>query len=389
MKDPIAEFQGFNITFNTGEACNLACKYCYEVNKKQTKLPLEYAQKFIDLILSEEDPIGVVDTDHEWILRNGLILDFIGGDSLMFPDLVDSILQYYIKRAHLTNHRWKDNWRASIATNGTLFEDPKVRALIEKYQQVLSISISIDGCPEIHDKNRTFLDGTGSMEVIKKNLPWFKSVVGAARFSTKSTLNKDSIPYLYDSLVYMHKELGISIINQNFIFEDMHLTSEDLQELESQMEKCVEYVLQQNDTLYWSMIDKRFVDAVSFEQNCREHPNTGWCGSGAMPALAVDGKIYPCFRFLPHTQGAGYDMSVGDIWEGIVRKENFACIRSLTRERISETKCRECGIESACSWCIAGSFSEKGAGYRQTYICEPTKIQAKWAKVYWDKRGNK
>ena len=54
MKDPIAEFQGFNITFNTGEACNLACKYCYEVNKKQTKLPLEYAQKFIDLILSEE-----------------------------------------------------------------------------------------------------------------------------------------------------------------------------------------------------------------------------------------------------------------------------------------------------------------------------------------------
>lgn len=382
MLAPLSQFKGFNVTFNTGEACNLACTYCYEINKKQTKLSLDYAQKFIDLLLTS-DIAALEGTEHEWILQQGLILDFIGGDSLMFPELVDDIISYFVKRAHLLQHRWRDNWRVSISTNGTLFENPKVRELLEKWQPMLSMSLSIDGCPAIHDKNRIFTDGTGTMDAIRRNLDWYKSMFPHNYLTTKSTLNRDSIPYLYESLVFMHKELGIPQINQNFIFENMNLTRQDLKIFDQQMEKCVEYVWDNRDTLYWGMIDNRFYKALSYRKNVAKSGDVGWCGSGSMPAVAVDGKIYPCFRFLPHTQGSGIDMSIGDIWSGVTKPENFVCIRSQTRSKISPLKCKLCKIESSCAWCIAGAYSEKGKPARQTYICKTQKIQAKWANRYW------
>lgn len=383
MINNIKDFVGLNITFNTGEDCNLACTYCYEVNKKKTTLSLEYAKKYIDLVLTEHDPINVVNTDKEWILNQGLILDFIGGDALMHPKLVEDILKYFILKSHQLNHRWKDRWRVSISTNGTLFENEEVRKFVEKWKDNLSIGVSIDGCPEIHDKNRIYVDGKGSMETIRKWWPWFRSLYPDA--NTKSTLNKDSIPYLYKSLKYMHEDMDLHYINQNFIFEDMHLEQSDIEELDRQMEECVEYVLEHKDDLYWSMIDKRLSDSKSYNENIKEHPNKGWCGSGAMPALSPDGKIYPCFRFLPHTQASDIDMSVGDIWNGFNRKENFVCIRNQTREVISPSKCKECNIESGCAWCIAGAYSEKGIPFRGTYICEVQKIQDKWSKIYWSK----
>lgn len=383
MIKSMEQFQGLNITFNTGEACNLACKYCYEVGKKQTVLSLDYAKKFIDLLLTTEDPIGAKGTDFDWIYDNGLILDFIGGDALMHPDLVEDILEYFIVQAHKLNHKWKDNWRGSISTNGTLFSKPEVKRFIEKWYENVSIGVSIDGCPELHDLNRIYVDGSGTLKDIEKDWEWFSSYYPIR--STKSTLSKASIPYIYKSLVYMHEVLKITQINQNFIFEDMHLEQTDLDELDRQMEISVEYVLKHKDDLYWSMIDDRFNHSLCYADNIKQNPNKSWCGSGAMPALSPDGKIYPCFRFLPHTQEKKVDMSVGDIWNGFSRKENFCHIRSQTREIISEDKCKKCDIESSCSWCIAGSYSETGKAGRQSYICEATKIQAKWSKIYWSK----
>ena len=127
------------------------------------------------------------------------------------------------------------------------------------------------------------------------------------------------------------------------------------------------------------MIDKRFI-----RESFMDEPDKGWCGAGSMPTIGVNGKIYPCFRFMPHTMSSReLDFSVGDIWTGFSKKENFAEVRNQTRQKISEKKCFECPIEPTCAWCIGGAFAEKGKFYRQTNICETNKIQAKWAKIYW------
>ena len=381
MIDKQEEFPGLQITFNTTEACNLQCKYCFEVNKQPKDLSLDSAKRFIDIILTDDDCIGVKGTKDEWMISKGLVMDFIGGDALMNPRLVDDILSYFQVKATLLGHRWCHNWRASISTNGTLLGRPEVRDFILKYKDNLSLGVSIDGCPAIHNFNRVYPDGRGSMDDILANWQWYLSVFGDSGRTTKATCNKDSIPYLLESLKYMHETMGIKYINQNFIFEDMQLSQEDVNELDRQMGLCVDYVLQHSDDLYWRMIDKDYTKALGMAE-----PDKNYCGSGCMPALGIDGNIYPCFRFLPHTVCGGTSpYVVGNVVDGLIHKDTFAAIRSMTRERISPDKCKSCEIESVCPYCIGGCLAEYGEPKRQTYICEVIKLQHKWAKEYWNR----
>lgn len=377
MIPPLEQFRTLNISFNTSMDCNLACRYCYETDKKGDILSLDTAKKFIDIILAG-DPLRLSGTKDER-LNNGVVLDFIGGDALMHPDLVESIVSYFIVEATLRKSRLAKRWKISISTNGTLFGHPKVKSFIEKYNKNLSVGISFDGSPTLHDMNRIFPDGSGSFEVIMNDWEWFKSIRGEQALQTKATLSKDSIPYIYDSLVFMHSSLGLTQINQNFIFEDTGATSENYEELDRQMGMCVEYVLKHRNDLYWSMLDEtKFGKAGPYKPEADLEGTS--CGSGLMPALAPNGKIYPCFRFLPHTSRNEY--SCGDVDSGIDHAR-MAYIRSLTRDKVSESKCLECPVETACAWCIGGCFAETGEFKRQTYICEYIKIQCKHAKTYW------
>lgn len=378
MINPIIMFEGLNVTFQTTQNCNLRCKYCYEIGKKDGELKLEYAKKFIDDLVDDPDPVGLLGQKEEWILKKGIVLDFIGGDALMTPTLIDQILTYFIFSTVTKRHRWANRWRASISTNGTLFGRPEVRRVLEKYKGNMSVGVSVDGCPEIHDKNRIYANGRGTMADILKWWPWYINYVGIENATTKSTLNSDSIPYIAESVRFLHEELGLAQINMNFIFEEM-FPSPDLVELERQMEKTVAYVLDHRHDVYLSLFDRRNA------KRDKSDPNTGWCGSGAMPCLSVSGKYYPCFRFAEISMQQDWDdVSVGDVWTGFSRKYNFAKIRGCTREVISPQMCKECDVESSCAWCIAGAFAESGKFYRQTNICSIHKIQAKWSKIYWD-----
>jgi uncharacterized protein len=380
MLEAVKNYEGMDITFQVTEDCNLRCKYCYEVDKRPGKLSFDYAKKFIDIILTDPDPIGVKGTDHEWIIQQGLILDFIGGDALMVPELVDRILQYYMYKAGVLQHKWAYRWRASISTNGTLFDNPKVRDFMLKYQKNLSVGVSVDGCPEIHDKNRIWQDGHGTIKDIMKWWDWYLEWVNIENAGTKATCNKDTIPYLFKSIKFLHEEMRLRHINMNFIFEDMRLTQDDLKQLDTEMEKSITYILEHRQDLYVSMFDKCF----GIGEPMRE-PDESWCGSGSMPCLSINGKIYPCFRFSPNTMHSRkLDFYVGDVWNGLNHKERFEIVRQQTRKNISPQKCLDCPVESSCAWCIGGAFSKKGEFHRPTNICEIHKLQSKWSRRYWE-----
>jgi len=371
MIQPIEQYDGFNISFHVTEDCNLRCKYCYELEKKKNDLPLEYAKRFIELIIDDPDPVGVKGTKEEYLLNKGLILDFIGGDALMKPDLCEEIIKYFIFYSTLKNHRWSKNWRISISTNGTLFND-RVKEFLMKWKDVISLGISIDGCPEIHNLNRS-----GSMPAIMKEWNWYYKFTNGNP-TTKATLTNESIPYIYESVTFLHEVLKINYIYMNFIFEKQE-TEPDLVELGNQLELTCQYVLKHQADLYLSLFDKDMKNGKPMQD-----PDKGWCGSGAMPCLDIDGKIYPCFRFCSQNMSKGVEpLVVGDIEKGLYNKEVFSLIRSKTRGVISEEKCMNCDVESSCAWCIAGGYGETGELCRQTYICEVNKVQDKWAKEYW------
>ena len=301
--------EGLNITINTTEDCNMRCKYCYEINKCARSIDFDKCKKFIDLILTDDDYLEIKDSDEykDW-WKKGLIIDFIGGDALMNVDILDKTLTYLVYKLNTTNTQhakyWRTCWRCSISSNGTLLGEPKVRQFLEKWHENISLGVSIDGCPEIHDKNRIMAykgpngEEVGSMDIILKNWKWYKKWFPLDSLGTKATCARDTIPYLYDSLVFMHETLGLKYIHQNFIMEDTGCTEEDYKILREQMQKCIDYVYEHRDDLYWSMIQKNNLCTNEFKRD----ETKGWCGSGIMPALSIDGDIYPCFRWLPHTQ---------------------------------------------------------------------------------------
>ena len=95
MLQPTESFNGISCTVCTTFDCNLRCKYCYELNKRAVRIDEKIVYKFIDRILEDPDPIGAKGTSDAWISNVGCILDFIGGDSFMQPDIMDKALSYF------------------------------------------------------------------------------------------------------------------------------------------------------------------------------------------------------------------------------------------------------------------------------------------------------
>ena len=399
MIPDILSAHGLNITINTTEDCNMRCKYCYEINKRARSIDFDKCKKFIDLLVSDSNYLDFTEDEHiKNVWKEGLIIDFIGGDALMNVDICDKTLTYLVYKLNTTQTEraktWRANWRCSISSNGTLLGDPKVRAFLEKWQHNISLGISIDGCPEIHDKNRIMAyrgpngEEVGSMDIILKNWDWYKAHFPSNALSTKATCSRDTIPYLFDSLVFMHEKLGLKYINQNFIMEDTGCTEEDYKLLREQMQKCVDYVYAHRYELYWSMLDKpNLCDGSTPADN--DYNTRGRCGSGCMPALSIDGKIYPCFRWLPHTQNRPDDMCVGDVEHGFSHAENFRKVRegSIRANCTKDPECQKCEFEPACAYCIGGCYAEYGDFIRTKHICEITKIQVEYTRKYWAMLG--
>lgn len=381
MLNPVPEVKGMVVTINVTTDCNLRCKYCYETGKAHGVIKKDYYEKFIDQLLLGQIPVHATETIQS-VVDSGFRLDLLGGDALMYPEVCDDILQYFTRRLIELDHPRKTDIQVNVCSNGTLFGSEPVRRFLTKWRGILQVEVSIDGTPALHDLNRVYKDGRGSMDTILRDWPWFKATFPTGSQYTKSTLSKGSIPYMYDSLVYMHETMGLKYIYQNFIMEDMGLEDADLRMIDEQMSMCLEYVLIHRDELYWSMMDRRYERTSNPGASM---PNQGWCGSGAMPTLGLDGKIYLCPHWLPLCMSSCVDMSIGSVDEGITRPWLSQYIQDNSMRPVVSAglECESCGHESACPYCIAGAYDEFKEFKRTTHICEVTKMQHKWAKEYW------
>ena len=82
------------ITFQITDDCNLCCSYCYQINKGHHKMPFEIAKTLIDELLHNDKLIENYVKSKNSL---GVILEFIGGEPLLEVDLIDQIIDYFIK----------------------------------------------------------------------------------------------------------------------------------------------------------------------------------------------------------------------------------------------------------------------------------------------------
>lgn len=290
-------------SFLVSEDCNLACKYCFELDgrnrqhmsKKVARRGLEY--------LSEN------------ALKNGerhFSAMLFGGEPLLQPDIVEEIFSYGVELARRRNLRFS----ASIVTNATLLT-PKIKTILNKYKNAvdLSVQLSIDGVKEVHDRYRVTRDGRGSFDIIEKNIPEWKALFAdnIDRLNVHGCCNKDTLPRLYENYIFFREEWDIPRI----WFMPIHSEEwddEDVKVYEEQLNKIADYILERckKEGNYQEVINYAPIDRCLRPDRFASSP----CGAGKnFVTITATGEIYPCHQI--YFNDPEKITKVGDIWEGI------------------------------------------------------------------------
>lgn len=375
------KIQAPNVTFQVTDACNLRCTYCYQINKNTHRMPLEVAQKFIDMLLeNDKNTQQYLDTK----ACDAITIEFIGGEPLLEIELIDQIMEYFIKRMIETDHPWQYNWRMAISSNGVLYFDPKVQAFIKKWMDHLSFSISIDGNKQLHDACRVFPDGSGSYDKAIAGVRHYVDVLGG-HMGSKMTLAPANIMYTFDAIKGLIDQ-GYEEINLNCVFEK-GWTEEHATILYHELIKLSNYILENNleDKLYISMFEENIFKPMDKTET------QNWCGgNGAMISVDWKGDIYPCIRYMESSLGNNIEpIIIGNVNTGIMT--NAKCrncineLKAVNRINQSTEECINCPIAAGCAWCQAYNYQDSGNfHHRATYICIMHKARALANTYFWN-----
>ena len=135
--------------FPTNE-CNLRCDYCY-AEKTPPVMDKKTVDSAIDFIMYEEP---------KRIKRNGLSIQFFGGEPTIQWDMLVYIVEQIRKIGQETNQK---NIRFGMTTNGTLLNEDRISWM--KKNKIMPL-LSVDGRKETHNKHRVYANGKGSWDDI-------------------------------------------------------------------------------------------------------------------------------------------------------------------------------------------------------------------------------
>ncbi len=145
---------GFQATCVLNMDCNFACTYCYQGDLKG------------DLYMSDQTAAQFI----EFIKRRfsaqkeKLLIDFYGGEPLLSYDLIKTISRELKSFAESRGASYK----STLVSNGSLFTRKRAKELAQL--GLTSIKITLDGPPEIHNRNRPFKNGKGSFQTLINNI---------------------------------------------------------------------------------------------------------------------------------------------------------------------------------------------------------------------------
>ena len=368
------------VTFQVTDNCNLACTYCYQINKGMRKMKFEDAKLFIDKLLSGEDGFGDYVNPEK---SPAIVLEFIGGEPFLEVDLIDKIVDYFRLRCIELKHPWATMFCISICSNGVLYKNPSVQRFLQKNKDCISFSVTLDGNKELHDKCRVHPDGSGSFEEAKWAAEDWMS--RGYYMGSKITISPDNMPYIYDALMYIIG-LGYDEINANCIFEQ-EWTEEQGNDLYKLLVRFSDFLL--SDEKYKNLDCSLLMNNIGRPK--QEDDIQNWCGgTGSMLSMDPDGWLFPCIRYMESSLGASRKpMRIGNVHTGLATckedKQCVECLNAITRRTQSTDECFYCPIAEGCAWCSAWNYQKHGTpDHRDTGICNVHKARVLANVYYWN-----
>jgi len=203
------------------DTCNLACNYCYLSGLLQTphvamKMSRETIQKAVDLYKVVLDGSGMPP-----------LIILYGGEPLVNKEGVFFAVEYASQQL--------PGVKFILITNGTLV-DEEVAVFLAKYG--VSVGLSVDGPPEIHDRNRVTRQGKGTFEAVALAHQRLKNAKASVGLSC--TITMDNVRELDGQLAWFLHDFGASEVDYNILLGGEHI-EEDYPELAARaLIKCYE-----------------------------------------------------------------------------------------------------------------------------------------------------
>lgn len=337
------------------EKCQLNCKYCYEQHANKN-MSLDLAKESIDYVIrnAEEE-------------RQIPIINFFGGEPLLvYEELMKPCIEYI--RDDL-----KSRCYIGFTTNGLLLTEENLKYLRSKN---VNFMLSIDGCKEAHDTNRTYLSGEGSFSEIEKKIPLMLKYYPNTR--ARMTVTPDTVKYLYDSVRYISDSgfIDMHILPDLFILPNKRdWTPEDFIVLKDQLTLFEEYVINTFESFEVPLIFQTYADMftrIVLAMHCEKlgHHRTAKCcslerrcgiGSDNNIIIDIEGNCYSCQH---GSSGpiASNPLYLGNIKEGISEDRRLSLIKMNSSELHSNTlDCKECPLDSICTGgCVPNNYAVSG-----------------------------
>ena len=331
-----------NYTIYLTDNCNMNCKYCYEKEMhKDNQIDIQMVKNIIDIEAKSKS--------------KQCILTFFGGEPLLKKHLIYEVSNY------IKSQKYKTNFLYNMTTNATLIDDEFIKFV--KNNPFISLSISIDGNMESHNRNRMFNGKNGSYDIVEKNV---KKLLNESKIPVAvPVITKNNEKDLYNSIENLIK-IGFRRINIQYDFMT-EWDDQDIEILKSELEKVANLYMKkmrEEDEFDLLEIDEKIFSYIDDSKNVNDNCSVGLRGAN----IGTNGKIYPCMQFM-------YDdkYEIGDCHNGINKKLQVEVHNKLKQEL---KECKECNYRKRCNHtcsCINKAFSGNAAT-TSPFTCEMQRI---------------
>ncbi len=333
------------------QACNLCCSYCPFANSTDDSKFRSHTSKH----MSWETAKRAIDFFAEHSKRmDKVVISFYGGEPLISFPLIKKAVEY---TEEVFDGKEIDY---SITTNATLLNEEMIRFFID---HAVSVTFSMDGPKEIHDKNRKRIDGSPTYDTVMQRLRDYSSVIPKSLFDQYISVNMviDPSDDFRDIDEWVNRELNERILVSGDVFEDDDLENKKRTDVEKYNE-YFQYRMALELLSYLEIIDgisksrladnyvKQFViKHAEFKAGDEDLPiqgvPAGTCISGRKKIfVSVDGEFFPCEKVNERSAV----MKIGSLDEGL----DFNNIKAqMNIAQLTPEECINCWAQRYCNIC--------------------------------------
>ena len=314
-------------------ACNLRCKYCYEVNKNAPSMIVERITEQIKKeICKPGEPY------------NHFVINFHGGEPFLVFEKIREVVKW------VDENFPNQSISYTTTTNGTILTDEIREWLVENKKRFIPV-LSLDGPKEIHDRNRT-------ESFDKIDLDFFRTYWPLQ--GVKMTVCPNTVGDMFGSFEYLH-DIGF-YPNPTLAKEVEWDLSVHLPIYGRELKKLVAFYVDHPTIPPGQLLN------LPLHKFSEDYEATGInsCGAG-FDTISFDiyGNRYPCQAFISDL-GKKYDVE---------EMNKVFCTLSQNCHLKISPKCGGCPILNACSSCYAMNYSHRGdMGAIDEVMCQLNKL---------------